>query len=116
MFPNKHNVYLHDTSAPALFGRVRRSFSSGCIRVESALDLAQWLLSPMPEWTRERIDAAASAGTEQTVVLDEPVSVHLLYLTAVSDGNGGVRFVDDLYQRDPALIAALDRAPPVATH
>ena len=78
MFPNKHNVYLHDTSAPALFGRVRRSFSSGCIRVESALDLAQWLLAPMPEWTRERIDAAATAGTEQIVMLSEPVAVHLL--------------------------------------
>jgi L,D-transpeptidase YcbB len=116
MFPNAHNVYLHDTSDPALFGHVRRSFSSGCIRVESALDLAHWLLAPMPEWTREHIDAAATAGEEQTVVLSEPVPVHLLYLTAVSDGNGGVRFIDDLYDRDPALIAALDRAPPVATH
>lgn len=116
MFPNKHNVYLHDTSTPALFSRVRRSFSSGCIRVESALDLAQWLLAPMPEWTPERIEAATTAGEEQTVVLAEPVAVHLLYLTAVSDGNGGVRFIDDLYQRDPTLIAALDRAPPVAGH
>ncbi len=116
MFPNKHNVYLHDTSTPALFGRVRRNFSSGCIRVESALDLAQWLLAPMPEWSRERIDAAAIAGAEQTVMLAEPVAVHLIYLTAVSDGNGGVRFVDDLYQRDPALISALDRAPPLARH
>lgn len=116
MFPNRHNVYLHDTSTPALFDRVRRSFSSGCIRVQSALDLAQWLLEPMPEWTRERIDAAAAAGIEQTVVLNEPVAVHLLYLTAVSDGHGGVRFIDDLYQRDDALITALDRAPPLATH
>ncbi len=116
MFPNKHNVYLHDTSTPALFGHVRRSFSSGCIRVESVLDLAQWLLAPMPEWTRERIDAAATAGEEQTVVLVEPVAVHLLYLTAVSDGNGGVRFIDDLYQRDPSLISALDRSPPAADH
>ena len=116
MFPNRHNVYLHDTSTPALFDRVRRNFSSGCIRVQSALDLAEWVLQPMPEWTRERIEAAAHSGTEQTVMLDEPVAVHLLYLTAVSDGNGGVRFIDDLYQRDPALIAALDRAPPVAKH
>lgn len=115
LFPNSHNVYLHDTSDPGLFSHVRRSFSSGCIRVESALDLAQWVLAPMPEWTRERIDAAAAAGVEQTVVLREPVPVHLLYLTAVSDGNEGVRFIDDLYDRDPALIAALDRAPPVLT-
>ncbi len=116
MFPNSHNVYLHDTSDPGLFDHVRRSFSSGCIRVESALELAQWVLAPMPEWTRERIDAAAALGEERTVVLGEPVPVHLLYLTAVADGNGGVRFIDDLYGRDPALILALDRAPPVVTH
>jgi L,D-transpeptidase YcbB len=116
MFPNAHNVYLHDTSNPELFAHVRRSFSSGCIRVESALDLAQWVLATSPQWTRARIDEAAAAGEEQTVVLAEPIPVHLLYLTAVSDGKGGVRFVDDLYDRDPALIAALDRAPAVATH
>ena len=116
LFPNSHNVYLHDTSDPGLFGHVRRSFSSGCIRVESALDLAQWVLAPMPEWTRKHIDAAATAGVEQSVVLAEPVPVHLLYMTAVSDGNGGVRFIDDLYDRDPALITALDRAPPIVTH
>ncbi|MFZ2237874.1 MAG: L,D-transpeptidase family protein [Dokdonella sp.] len=116
MFPNSHNVYLHDTSNPELFGRVRRSFSSGCIRVESALELAQWLLAPMPEWTHEKIDAVVTAGTEQAVLLDEPVPVHMLYLTAVSDGSGGVRFVDDLYLRDPDLITALDRAPPVTTY
>ncbi|SFN58328.1 L,D-transpeptidase family protein [Dokdonella immobilis] len=113
LFPNAHDVYLHDTSEPALFSHARRSFSSGCIRVESALELARWVLAPMPEWTRERIDAAATAGVEQVVELREPVPVHLLYLTAVSDGNGGVRFIDDVYDRDPALITALDRAPPV---
>lgn len=115
MFPNAHNVYLHDTSNPALFGRVRRSFSSGCIRVESPLDLAQWVLAPMTDWTAERIQAAATSGTEQTVTLSDPVPVHLLYQTAVSDGKGGVRFIDDIYQRDPELITALDRAPPVKT-
>ncbi|MGB0133767.1 L,D-transpeptidase family protein [Dokdonella sp.] len=113
IFPNAHNVYLHDTSNPALFGRVRRSFSSGCIRVESPLALAQWILSPMPEWTTERIEAAASASNAQTVVLDESVPVHLLYLTTVYDGNDSVRFIDDIYMRDPELVIALDRAPPV---
>ena len=115
LFPNTHDVYLHDTSDPGLFSHVRRSFSSGCIRVDSALELARWVLAPMPEWTRERIDAAAAAGEEQIVELREPVPVHLLYLTAVSDGSDGVRFIDDVYDRDPALIRALDRAPPVVT-
>jgi L,D-transpeptidase YcbB len=114
MFPNSHNVYLHDTPGQALFGRVRRDFSSGCIRVEHALDLAEWVLENTPGWSRQRIDAAASGASDVSVLLREIIPVHLLYLTAVADGAGGVRLIDDIYGRDPALIAALDRPPPRA--
>lgn len=113
MFPNRHSVYLHDTPSRSLFEHVRRDFSSGCIRVESALELAHWLLQPVPGWSLERLAAAATAGEETTLRLDPPVPVHLLYQTAVDDGAGGVRLIDDIYRRDPDLVAALDRAPPV---
>jgi murein L,D-transpeptidase YcbB/YkuD len=112
MFPNRHSVYLHDTPSRSLFEHVRRDFSSGCIRVESALELAHWLLQPLPGWSPERIDAVATASVETTVRLDPPVAVHLLYQTAVDDGAGGIRLIDDIYRRDPELVAALDRAPP----
>lgn len=114
MFPNPHNVYLHDTPSQTLFSRVRRDFSSGCIRVEHALDLAEWVLAGTSGWSRERIDAAASGRADVSVPLREPIPVHLLYLTAVSDEAGGVRLIDDIYGRDPSLIAALDRPPPRA--
>ena len=115
MFPNAHNVYLHDTPGQTLFGRVRRDFSSGCIRVEHALDLAEWVLMNTPGWSRERIDAAAVGTSDIAVPLREHLPVHLLYLTAVSDGAGGVRLIDDIYGRDPPLSTALEQPPPRAT-
>ncbi|HRQ65571.1 MAG TPA: L,D-transpeptidase family protein [Xanthomonadaceae bacterium] len=111
MFPNQHHVYLHDTPSQGLFARVRRDFSSGCIRVEDALDLAEWVLAATPGWDHARIDAAAGRGEETVVLLAQPIDVHLYYITAVPAPDGGVRFIDDLYGRDPAVLAALD-APP----
>ncbi len=110
LFPNPHSVYLHDTPTRGLFARVRRDFSSGCIRVEDALGLSQWLLQETPDWDRPRIDAAVASGTETSVTLGPAMSVHLQYLTVVPDDAGGVRFIDDLYERDAAVLAALDSA------
>ena len=55
VFPNDDNVYMHGTPAVSLFGRPRRDFSHGCIRVEDPVTLTEWVLRDQPEWTRERI-------------------------------------------------------------
>lgn len=92
MFPNDLGIYLHDTNEPQLMGRPARYFSSGCVRLEDADRLGQWLFGrPL----------VAQGGTpEQHVALPEPVPVYLTYLTAQPDGQGGVRFLDDAYDRD----------------
>jgi murein L,D-transpeptidase YcbB/YkuD len=108
LFPNEHAVYLHDTPTRDLFAKVRRDFSSGCIRVEDALGLSQWLLRDKPEWNRARIDSAVAAGQETTVQPSAPVPVYIVYLTVAYDAEHGVRFLDDLYGRDPAVVGALD--------
>jgi len=43
--------------------------------------------------------------------LNHVVPIQLLYLTAVLDETGEVRFIDDLYLRDPAVLAALNQWP-----
>jgi L,D-transpeptidase YcbB len=108
LFPNDHSIYLHDTPTRELFSKVRRDFSSGCIRVEDALGLSAWLLQGEPGWDRARIDAAVAAGRESAVRI-EPVPVYIVYLTTALYGERGLRFLDDLYQRDPAVVKALDR-------
>jgi murein L,D-transpeptidase YcbB/YkuD len=110
MFPNPHDVYIHDTPDKDLFERPQRAFSSGCVRTQDAIDLAAWLLEETPEWDRARIDAVLESGAATEVDLAAPVPVHVLYFTAVPDGDGGVRYLDDLYGRDPAILNALEGA------
>lgn len=107
MFPNDHAIFLHDTPSRELFGHDRRTFSSGCIRVEHPLDLAARLLDG-PDWPAERIEQVVGGGTTQTVVLPRPVPVLIVYWT-VSVGVGGqARFARDVYHRDLPLAKALD--------
>ncbi|MEJ8569555.1 L,D-transpeptidase family protein [Elongatibacter sediminis] len=108
MFPNSHAVYLHDTPTRGLFSRVRRDFSSGCIRVEDALGLTAWILNGSPGWDRARIEKAVASGKETRVEVPARVPVHLLYLTVVPGTGNHVRFIDDIYGRDTAVLEALD--------
>lgn len=112
MFPNKFNVYLHDTPGRELFSKDRRDFSSGCIRVEDPIGLAAYLLSGDGRWTRASIEAALATGRDQTVTLGNKMPVHLLYWTAWANEDGSISFRPDIYGRDSVLDQALHtRAP-----
>ncbi len=114
MFPNRHNVYIHDTPQRDLFANVRRDDSSGCVRVQDPHGLAAWVLAEEADWplTRQR---EVFAGNDTTrVYLSDPIPVHILYFTAVPGARGEVRFVHDVYDRDQALIDALNGRLPVA--
>ena len=101
MFPNQHNVYLHDTPADALFKRPMRALSHGCVRVEQPTTLARYLLRDQGSWDADRIDAAMNAGKEAHVKLTKPLPVYLLYMTArASHQDGAVHFVRDIYGYD----------------
>jgi murein L,D-transpeptidase YcbB/YkuD len=99
LFPNHYNVYLHDTPAQALFNRVERDFSHGCVRLDRPADLAKYLLRDQPQWTDERIAEAMEAGTEQSVALKQPVPIYLVYFTAWEEG-GALERVPDVYGYD----------------
>ena len=117
MFPNSHQVYLHDTPDKGLFNQPARSFSSGCIRIEKPLELAEHLLARDPQWTKPAIEGLWQTTKTKTVHLHEPMPILLLYWTveADADANGGVRFNPDIYDRDRQLAKALDeRFRPVA--
>ncbi len=109
MFPNKFDVYLHDTPERGLFSRAVRDFSSGCIRIERPLELAEYVLRDDPEWTREKILAAIERRETRVVNLRNPLGVHLLYWTAWLADDGRVQFREDIYLRDAALYRALEQ-------
>ena len=108
MFPNPHNVYLHDSPARNLFARNVRAFSHGCIRLARPLELADQVLRAggVPGWNKSRIDAVIASAKTTVVNLREPLPVHITYLTAWSDG-GTANFRNDIYGHDTKLLAAL---------
>jgi murein L,D-transpeptidase YcbB/YkuD len=107
MFPNEFSVYMHDTPAKGLFGKSRRDFSSGCIRVEKPFELAEYLLRDHPDWTKEKIFEGLSSLEEKAVSLPEPVAVHVLYWTAWVDEEGTLQFRQDVNRRDGPIYQAL---------
>lgn len=102
MFPNRFQVYLHDTTARSLFAKSERALSHGCIRVEKPVDLAEYILRSEQQWSRERIQAtmAQSQRVARTIPLSEPVPVHLVYRTAWVKEDGTVQFRPDVYGYD----------------
>ena len=104
LFPNPHAVYLHDTPARDLFEQTHRAFSSGCIRVERPLELAERVLAD-PKWNAEAIARVVESGKTRAVALRHPLPVLLLYWTAFPvAGPGGVAFAKDIYDRDARVL------------
>ena len=108
LLSNKFSIYLHDTPQRSLFKRTSRSFSSGCIRIEKPLELAEYLLKDDPLWSAKRISEVIASETPTVVRLKEPMPVYLLYWTAWVDKTGMVCFGKDIYDRDPPLDKALN--------
>jgi murein L,D-transpeptidase YcbB/YkuD len=112
IFPNSYHVYLHDTPSRELFAKTERAFSSGCIRLEKPIELAEYLLRNDPRWSRQKILATIARGAEQVVHLPTTVPVHLLYWTAWVDAQGRINFRKDIYERDKVLDTALRESFP----
>ncbi|NUH64274.1 L,D-transpeptidase family protein [Sulfitobacter sp. S0837] len=110
MFPNKYNIYLHDTPAKSLFDRDVRAFSHGCVRLAEPFEFAYELLSPQSADPEGEFQAVLRSGRETRVVLEEPVPVHLIYRTAVTNARGHTEYRDDVYGRDARIWSALSKA------
>ena len=110
MFPNPHNIFIHDTTARSLFGRNQRSFSHGCIRLQNPHSFGLLVLKANGNWTRKRIDALVETRKEVRINLKVRLPVHITYLTAWSNKDGTHHFRRDIYSRDKRLKVVLVRA------
>ena len=113
MFPNTYSVYLHSTPAHRLFNETVRTFSHGCIRVSDPLALATHVMRDEPgDWTREKIDATMNGSdTSVRVNLQHPITVLILYGTALATEAGPIQFFDDIYGYDKKLERELGLPP-----
>ncbi|MBO9668381.1 MAG: amidase, partial [Bdellovibrio sp.] len=86
-----------------------RQLSSGCIRLEKPLDLAEYLLEDTP-WDRKTIESlmarpgeVLSKSTELPIPKNKITPVYTVYLTSSMSSDGVVRFVEDLYGQNAAI-------------
>ncbi len=100
LFPNRYNIYLHDTPAKSLFGETSRAFSHGCIRLGEPGKLANFLLRNDNNWTDAKIRQAMDAGKEKYVTLTKAIPVFIGYFTAWVGSDGLLNFRDDVYGHD----------------
>lgn len=105
LFPNPHDVYMHDTTQRELFASSSRPFSHGCIRVQNPKKLAEVLIAQDRGWAADKVASAVSSGGD--FPLEKPFPVHSTYMTAVVDDAGNVSTFGDVYGHDSRLAAAL---------
>ncbi|KAB2912101.1 MAG: L,D-transpeptidase family protein [Hyphomicrobiaceae bacterium] len=105
-FPNKHDVYMHDTPERHLFGGAVRAFSHGCMRVQNPVRLAEVLLARDKGWPAEKVQEYVKRGGE--IVLSTPIPVHITYFTAIVDDDGKVQYRPDIYGLDAKVASAIE--------
>jgi murein L,D-transpeptidase YcbB/YkuD len=102
LFPNRFSIYLHDTNHQDFFGKQKRSLSSGCVRVENPLKLAEYLLGEEASWNVEKITEILQSEKTKQIKIMKNIQIHILYWTAWSENNNLI-FRDDIYNLDADL-------------
>ena len=110
MFPNKYNIYLHDTPSKNLFHRNVRAFSHGCIRLQDPFEFAYELLSRQEADPKTYFQRILNSGRQTRVNLEEKVPIHIIYRTVMVPAKGHVQYRDDVYGRDAKVWDALQKA------
>jgi L,D-transpeptidase YcbB len=110
-FPNKHDIYMHDTPERFLFDRQARTLSHGCMRVQDPVRFAEIILGEDKGWSSVQVGALLSGPLNNEIALSHTIPVHVTYFTAVADADGKVRFSGDPYGKDARLASALAGRP-----
>jgi murein L,D-transpeptidase YcbB/YkuD len=115
LFPNRYDIYFHDTEAKEIFNKDKRAVSHGCIRLADAGKLATYLLRNNNSWTPEKITTAMDSGKEQYVKMSPAIPVSITYYTAWVDETGQLNFRDDIYLNDSKIEQMMfaNTAPPI---
>jgi murein L,D-transpeptidase YcbB/YkuD len=108
MFPNKHDVYMHDTPARSLFNSEVRTYSNGCVRVRNPMRFAEIIFAETAGWSPTRVASAARGRPENEVRVSGKLDVHLTYFTVVVGDDGKVQTFRDVYGHEPRVLGALD--------
>jgi L,D-transpeptidase YcbB len=112
VLPNRYDVYLHGTSAPALFAGAQRAFSHGCIRVSDPMALIQYALRGDANWDAQKISRQLGEPGPYRINLHTPIRVFVVYTTALEAEDGRTLFFPDIYGHDARLEELLSKSRP----
>ena len=109
-FPNKHDVYFHDTPQKHLFSAAVRTFSHGCMRVQNPVRLAELLLAHDKNMSSDRVRGLTAPGApkDNQVNLTNRIPVHITYFTASVDDNGTASYRSDVYGHEERIALGLE--------
>ena len=91
LFPNRFNVYMHDTPTKSLFNRRVRTFSHGCIRLEKPIALLN------------ELGFDYDTKKNRWITLEKQIPVYVEYHTLWVDDDGIIQFRDDIYGYERSL-------------
>ncbi|MBC7371243.1 MAG: L,D-transpeptidase family protein [Bdellovibrionaceae bacterium] len=111
---NSMSIYLHDTNQRDLFVDPSRTISSGCIRLERPIDVAEYLLQGT-EWTRSAIESTVAKPGEvldksTNIVLKNQMPVYLIFQTSTHTSDNIVRFTTDVYNQNQEILSRFNAA------
>lgn len=108
LFPNQHDIYMHDTPTKSLFARSYRAYSHGCVRIENPFDFAEALVQNEPKITRASLEKMFGPN-EQWLTVENKIPVHIAYFTLRVDEDGTIRSFADVYGANKKLIELLNQ-------
>jgi len=108
LMTNPYNVYLHDTNHRDLFGKDKKTLSSGCIRLAEPLKMAHFIMRGHPEWSPAKEQAILASGNLTNIRTAERMPIQVIYQTAWLDGKGRLVLGRDVYRRDRKVLDAID--------
>lgn len=113
LFPNEHDIYLHDTPSRNLFSRPHRAFSHGCVRVHDALGFSRILLQRdrdlSEDAARREVNRLLAMTGEQWITLRRFIPVHIEYYVVRVNEDGHTEFLSDLHRTDRPLVEAKEQ-------
>lgn len=108
-FPNKHDVYMHDTPERGMFSQTNRALSHGCMRVGEPRKTAEVILQEDKGYSADKVGDLWNSGA--SVQLSKPVPVYLVYFTARVEQDGHLATFSDIYGNDSRVMSALRGHP-----
>jgi L,D-transpeptidase YcbB len=107
--PNAHSIFVHDTPARERFNQANRALSHGCVRAERASELGILLAIVMGEVEADESVAILRSGKTTRVPFKQKIPVYIAYFTMATGLDGKMQPFGDVYGRDKAVFASLDK-------